>query len=769
MTVLRVAVTMLSDWHVGTGAGRHGVVDRMVQRDRDGLPYVPAKTLVGVWRDACEIAAYALDEGESGVWGAWVEYLFGSQPALSERGVLPASGTGRPREAALVVSSLHYPRSVAAALAGKPLVRTAVTFPKPGVAIDPATGRAANRLLRYEEMARAGAVLVGQAEILGFAGLDAERQRCVAALLGAGARLVESLGGKRRRGAGRCRLEVDGLAVDWDWLRETPTPPGPPQQPETAAPSASSPVPSSGAAPEATGGDWEIAELRLVLDSPLVVHERTVGNAIRSLDHVPGWVLLPAVLQRLARPEAAEAARRGDLVVTNATVEVDGRPGRPAPLALVHDKEDASRLCNLMAESVPDGLRAELFDGAYVGEYTPGRPLPVRHCPRSEHAHNTIDDAVQRPTEQVGGVYTYQAIAAGTVLRAQVRAREGLLAPGWPERLAGVWRLGRSRKDDYGRARVTATPARPPDARPVPVGPLRVWLLSDALVVDERLRPSTDPAHLAAALGRALGVTLRPLPDPGGAGLATRASEARRLESWHRRWGLPRPTLLGLRAGSCLSFEVVSGTVDPEAVRRVELAGVGLRRAEGFGQVRIGDPLLHAAFRGAPADGTPTPLSEPAPPLPPLGEHAGMVRVVEEAAWRQEIRRACEALAATRRGRVLGEGYEQVPPSQLGALRVLVTNLTGPRDARAGWWLDRLTATRGRQSAWPEATRHQLRRLLTEPDTVWEILALPEADLTVTENGRAELRERLWAEAVRTLVTDCLTAHARAVDARGEA
>ena len=47
-----VRVLMLSDWIVGTGEGRVGEVDATVRRDADGLPFVPAKTLTGIWRDA---------------------------------------------------------------------------------------------------------------------------------------------------------------------------------------------------------------------------------------------------------------------------------------------------------------------------------------------------------------------------------------------------------------------------------------------------------------------------------------------------------------------------------------------------------------------------------------------------------------------------------------------------------------------------------------------------------------------------------------------
>ena len=43
-----------SDWHIGSGAGIPGSVDRQVLRDSQGLPYIPGKTLTGILRDAAE-------------------------------------------------------------------------------------------------------------------------------------------------------------------------------------------------------------------------------------------------------------------------------------------------------------------------------------------------------------------------------------------------------------------------------------------------------------------------------------------------------------------------------------------------------------------------------------------------------------------------------------------------------------------------------------------------------------------------------------------
>ena len=59
-----IRLTFTSDWHVGSGAGRPGLIDRLVTRDEDDCPFVPAKTLTGIWRDACERVACAWTKGK---------------------------------------------------------------------------------------------------------------------------------------------------------------------------------------------------------------------------------------------------------------------------------------------------------------------------------------------------------------------------------------------------------------------------------------------------------------------------------------------------------------------------------------------------------------------------------------------------------------------------------------------------------------------------------------------------------------------------------
>ena len=206
--VFTVRVQMLSDWIVGTGEGRVGDVDATVRRDSSGLPFVPAKTLTGIWRDACEQAAGWLGgPGEDGPWQAWVDWVFGSQPdAPGDRN---ARAHRAPQPAALSVSPARFPLPVRLACRSRPALQAAAVILRPGVAVSDETGVARDDMLRLEERARPGA-LEAVAEVAAPDGGDLP----VAAelLLRAGAAAVDGLGGKRNRGAGRCWILLPGMA-----------------------------------------------------------------------------------------------------------------------------------------------------------------------------------------------------------------------------------------------------------------------------------------------------------------------------------------------------------------------------------------------------------------------------------------------------------------------------------------------------------------------------------------------------------------------------
>ena len=763
-----IRLTMLSDWHVGSGTGRPGSVDSLVRRDGDGLPYVPAKTLTGIWRDSCERVALGLDnDNKAGEWNQWVAFLFGDQPALSAAQVADADKAGAatkawrpPKPAALSIRLAYMPSDLREALRSKPVVRQALTFVKPGISIHPRTGTARTDFLRFEEMARGGITLMAKGELSGLR--DEDRKAC-SALLIAGAHMVERLGGKRRRGAGRCKLTIVGHeeVLTWvDWVeRNSPiTGPTATKRPD---------LPRNDADTSATG-KWLRLRLSLKTKLPVMAPSGTIGNLIRTLDYIPGTYLLPHITKQLNRVNTRAAVARGDLLVTNATVEVDGANGRPVPFCLAHPKmsgglKDGKDVFNLLKDEEGPLAQKKNHREGYVGTTSVINPLPALETidPVVE-THNVVKDEVQRPTEDVGGVYSYQAIPAGITLRCELRLRQSLCDmlsqkdSIWFSRLQGELRLGRASKDDYGAVELEVI-GKPETVNCEPIrGSLTVWLLSDLLLNDERLRPTSSIENLGQALSDRLKVTLRPQPK------LTHARQ-RRTDSWHVGWGLPRPSLAGLQAGTCAVFEF-DGEVDPILLAEIEGGGLGERRAEGYGQISFNDPLVTTPLKGLVRNEQ---KKNGVPHAPVLVPHSfEYARLLEFQATRSEIHRIAPGFAADRDSRMKTLGIEingersKPRMSQLGALRSVTSRLRQPADAvHVLDWAKRVARSQNRRGEWPNERPAHVEELMTDTDRVWKLLDIDFNDLVLTEGGEEKLKQDLWAEAIRSLVNACIRAH----------
>lgn len=776
----RVRLTMDSDWHVGSGMGRPGNVDRLITRDADDLPFVPAKTLRGIWRDACERLCRGLDDGQVGAWSRLVDLLFGSQPALGQND--PTGRHGDPAEAplssAVQIRSALIPSSLREQLVRADVrIRQALTFVKPGVKIDRRSGSAQTDFLRFEEVARKGTVLEAECRLP----IDEAVREVSSALLIASAKLVERLGGKRRRGPGRCRLEI--LDVDTDaaiaWLEGIASPP-------KWSPDKESDTLSDTRQVAQQADPWLCVPLVLQLQGPLAVSYRTTGNVVETLDFVPGSYLLPHVTRTLSGLglDVRSALQSGDVCVLPAYPEVDSERGQPVPMALFAPKgleeplqsENCERVVNRLLQAEPaDGTQLKQMREGYVST----QPTKVYKPPITVRTHNTVEDQPQRPTSDVGGVYTYEAIAPsdhGTpvVLRSELRIRKSLadrMGANWWNRLNGEVSLGRSKKDDYGSVRLNAETAMDWRSSTRTGSDLFVWLVSDTLIRNPRLRAEPTAGCLGEELSRLLGVTLN-LRTSSDSRL-NELVRIRRLDTWHVGWGLPRPSLVALQAGSCMVFSVSSGSLNPTRLAQLEASGIGERTAEGYGQVRFNHPLITAPLTTA--DNRSTPDGDPPRP----SGNAVMIandpafafaRLLERECWKQEIRRACLAVAgdASCRQRLLRwtpRGEQGQPPmSQLGGLRGQVTRLRGADDVTAILaWMAHLETNTRRRDRWPNGSIGLVRQFLTDTQRIWNELN-PSSWPTLTTNAQAELRQELWALAVRTFFDACIRAHKRELE-----
>lgn len=771
----KLEITFLSDWHIGEGSGQPGHIDKLVRRHPlDDLPYVPAKTITGIWRDACEQLALGLDNSSpGGNWQTWVTLLFGDQPNERDETQPYIS----PQAAAVTIRAARFPEALRQQLVKSPL-KQALTFIKPSTKIDPETGQTIDKKLHFDEVVRAGAVLEAEIYLDDTIFTESEKQTAYA-LLWAGAQAVDRLGGKRRRGLGRCKFKFDALDKD-EAIKKL-------KQPDKLPSQLSAKSAHQFKYEPATPTDvWLQVPLHLTLKSPLIVAQGELGNVVASLDYVPGTHLLGAVTKLLCQQSQLDlfnAVANGYIQVSHAYLEASETRGLPVPMALFYKKDDDSGQTYNRLMTTESGAQLKQHRNGYLIDNS------LFKTPLQLTTHGIIEDKSQRPTEAVGGVFSFEAIKTGTQLQSCLKLHQSVVdqlkkihGNNWWKVLNTDICLGKSKKDDYGWVQLRVENC---ELMSTPVSnnnqALTVWLCSDLLLRDSRLRPSTDIIDLQKELENHLDVKLSPRKTSDDT-LST-LIRTTRTDGWHQNWGLPRASYIGLAAGSCIVFECKEGSLDTNKLQALMQRGLGERRAEGFGEVRFNPSLLsqdttnleakeltltdncshtaaetktspnkstikkkHSVIKKKSNTGNKIPVIKP----------DYFVATIEKAAWREDIRRAAVALSADSKNRhkVLHWNSEKPPNSQLGALRSVLSRMQKVADKNiVNDWLTHLQATDNRKDKWNKEALECIKSLLDDPQLIWNKLEenLTEVFPTLHTNDKAFLQEELWAEAIRTL------------------
>ncbi|MCP2170354.1 type III-B CRISPR module-associated Cmr3 family protein [Goodfellowiella coeruleoviolacea] len=148
------------------------------------------------------------------------------------------------------------------------------------------------------------------------------------------------------------------------------------------------------------------------------------------------------------------------------------------------------------------------------------------------------------------------------------------------------------RRSTSGAVTYQADPAAPKPVPPLTGRTLVLRLLSPAVFVDKAGRPSSQPdEHVLTEL---LGVT---------ATVAHSWIRWDRVGGWHAAADLPKPEEHVIAAGSTYKLKL-EGDPDPAALQRLRDHGVGLRRAEGFGWIELGQAERPRIAEVLPADST---------------------------------------------------------------------------------------------------------------------------------------------------------------------
>lgn len=569
MKTATLTLELLSWWHAGSGLGRGGDADALVIRNKDGLPYLPGKTLKGLVRDAVQLA-----EDHRAVAAGRTEELFGQL----DRTTPNADGTQldhdpRPRTPGLLqVTSAALASDFSTWLEDGGQARKAAFFEAISSTALNNDGVAEDRTLRTIEVCPP---LTLTAKVSGpddCAWLDTLR-RCVP--------LVRSLGSHRHRGLGRCQVT---LTAD----------------PPSRALTGNASLPPTAAA---EGCVW--LDIELLSDVIVSLSAATTGGH-DSLDYLPGSALLGAAAARLFAqpgfgPEVflSGKVRFGD----GLPLAPDGCLGRPVPLNCQFIKQHGPVGKPINGLTDTDAAETERKKNKQQAQQL--RAGHLTHCGMrfdrdGDYLLKTALDRGKFGRAKDRQLFEYATLAAGSRFRAAIRwdSADATLANKVGEIVRALTgpdvRFGRSRSAQFGQAQITVAlhPGDEPQS------------LNDGVAADEAGAPK-HPLHfyLASDLGLAGAGGARLVPEPGDFGLTHdwqfRADRSfvrtRRYSPWNAFHNSRLTERQVNTRGSVLTF----ARADDQQASPAELQTVSGRLAMGIGEHReegLGWVMLNPDF-----------------------------------------------------------------------------------------------------------------------------------------------------------------------------
>lgn len=252
----------------------------------------------------------------------------------------------------------------------------------------------------------------------------------------------------------------------------------------------------------------------------------------------------------------------------------------PTPLSLYHTKYEHNQYADFACSEINDNEQWQnaplgfcLIHGDTIRLFNPARQISV---------HTMRDRERGRAIEGSGAVYRYDALAPDQVFESAVLCQNDADAESMKDLLSGTVQLGGSVSGGYGSAaiedvrvqddwrEVGSTATARNDGRWI------VTLLSDALVRDTNGQFTIDPQVVRAMLQSVLGCCVE---------LQLAFVRGRVVGGFNRKWGLPLSQSLAVQMGSVYVFKI-SDCTDAQ-LTAIGQAGIGERRAEGFGRLAV--------------------------------------------------------------------------------------------------------------------------------------------------------------------------------------
>jgi CRISPR-associated protein Csx10 len=593
---LAFTLTLESDWHINAGYGLGSQIDAILERDSQGTPVISGSTLKGLFRDAL----YDLHT----ITNSSVAY---KKPELGDT----------PKEVGLAgrVLGYHGIESRWTFSAAKPIIEQGGkeagvdgTTIATGVRVDPAIRRAeANKFFTRE---------MGMAQVFTFTIHNQEDADALAddvMWLVAAASYIRRLGGRRRRGAGRCTIQLsedgnlhEALLENFGATYGNVGQVKPIQLPDDTWVNDS---------PDKTTAKrfriWIHAKRPIVISNH---HE--AGNTYQGRMDIPGRTLRGALAYAVA-PAKRDSADFRQLFVLSGLHFTDLHPlirnkaytalSIETPLGLQQQEDNPDKYRSVM---VNDPIKTKGYKGRHLlaDTYPSAKSLDNAKLQSETHMHVQIDPQTKRALE--GNLYAYETPPSDLFYVGEVTLQEGVT---WEQvaKLLGVHlekpfdlSIGKGRRRSYGTSSAYIEELQndePPMWMPITLDKrlkanisqqdqiVTLTLASDAILMDTWGRYLQN-FQTGDWLAKLLGVH--------DYEITREIVRTTVVKGFDMRAGLPHWQDIALVAGSSVTIQLNSGTWDLDKLQEIERDGIGLRRSEGYGRVVFNHPAHSGVIEG---------------------------------------------------------------------------------------------------------------------------------------------------------------------------
>lgn len=204
MTIFKLRIRLKSAASFGSGDGVAGLVDREIEQDSDGFPYLRGRTLKGLLVESAENIVFALTQQGKNEWGKVKQNLFGKPgKGMKEQGILFVSDAQLPET---LRQQLLMARNAEPVVFSRERVLNSLTGIRQQTAVNP-NGAPDHATLRAVRVLLPGTFL--EADII----TDRDLQEKEAMLLATAVLDMRRAGISRNRGRGWLQAELNNATT----------------------------------------------------------------------------------------------------------------------------------------------------------------------------------------------------------------------------------------------------------------------------------------------------------------------------------------------------------------------------------------------------------------------------------------------------------------------------------------------------------------------------------------------------------------------------